>query len=197
MSLTLTQSWAVTYEGQSMAIPNKLVQTFDGEPYFRLCSTHLGTIKLLTQRTDVGKNASLAESPGIIAVRRARNIASGVLVSSAGSSKVMEGAVQQDDGAPQYKRARVVVQPRDAKVVCQVEGFGDITLRRAVNLDEAIFVPMNQADMLAMFQAIRQLGLCLKNESLGNTRTYVRSGKFAKRRGADGGEDHDDSDGGS
>lgn len=196
MTLSLAKTWELTYDGQTIPIPKKLVYCYDGEEFFKLCATHSGTVKLLTRSKAPGKNVSIANSPGIRALIKARNIASGILVPVVPkedvAAKVMEGACMIEDSAePKLKRAKPNKVPPSCLVTSQIEGYGEVVMRRAVSLDEAILVPMKEKNILALFEAILHVGIDIKKKDLGTTRSYVKSGKYAKSQPEEAHGEHD------
>jgi hypothetical protein len=195
MALTLAKTWQLGYNGQSMRIPKQLITDDSGSEYFKLCATHYSTVKLLTGCAE--KNLSIANSPGICALRKARNIASGILVpvvpKEGVAAKAMQGAcLPEKHEEPKLKRAKLVRVPEIGIVTCTIEGYGEVVMKRARELDEPILVPMNKDNILALFEAIRHVGLDIKKKDLGTTRAYVKSGLYVKSQPVEeGASEHD------
>ena len=195
MALTLAKTWQLGYNGQSMRIPQQLIVDESGTEYFKLCATHYSTVKLLTGSAE--KNLSIANSPGIRALRTARNIACGILVpvvpKGGVAAKAMQGAcMPEQPGEPKLKRARFVRVPESCIVTCTIEGYGEVVMKRAMGLDDPILVPMNKDNILALFEAIRHVGLTIKKKDLGTTRTYTKSGRYVKSQPVEeGANEHD------
>ena len=79
MALKIDTRFEVHFAGRTMVIPKGKIEHIDGQPFFKLACAHFPTIKLLTGVSSAEcKNPSAAYADGILAVKTARNEASGL-----------------------------------------------------------------------------------------------------------------------
>ncbi len=157
-----------------MVIPKGKIEYIDGQPFFKLACAHFPTIKLLTGVSSAEcKNPSIAYADGILAVKTARNVASGLTH----QASALEAAMMTDGEAPARKKHRRNVN-LDATVTFEVPHSYDlpsITCKRAVSVDEPIAVPVTEDTLQALFTTLTQIGI-----NVSPKRSYIRSGRFAK-----------------
>ena len=180
MALKLDTRFEVHFAGRTMVIPKGKVEHIDGQPFFKLACAHFPTIKLLTGVSSAEcKNPSIAYAEGILAVKTARNVASGLTH----QPSALEAAMMTDGGAPARKKPRKNINLA-ATVTFKVPNsyeLPSITCKRAVSVDEPIIVPVTEASLQALFTTLQQIGI-----SVSPKRGYIRSGRFAKASSIDG-----------
>jgi hypothetical protein len=180
MALKLDTRFEVHFAGRTMVIPKGKVEHIDGQPFFKLACAHFPTIKLLTGVSSAEcKNPSIAYADGILAVKTARNVASGLTH----QASALEAAMMSDGEAPARKKHRKI-NILDATVTFKVPHSYDlpsITCKRAVAVDEPIAVPVTEDSLQALFTTLTQIGI-----NVSTKRSYIRSGRFAKGSSIDG-----------
>ncbi len=194
MALVLCERWELNWHGFSFVLPKKYVEKVGGHTFLKICATHQPTIQVITG-AKCPNNASLANSAGFAALKKARNLASGLLC-QASAMDALDDQEEKDDQPqkkPRHSKKRGA-DPAEALVSFQVPGaeeVGMVTAKRAVFVDEAISVPMQQAELAKAFEAIKAVGA----EVDVPKRAYHRTGKFSKKKAKDESE-HDAENGG-
>jgi hypothetical protein len=178
MSLSLRTRYELTYGGVSMLVPKNLIQRHEGKDFFKVVTSHQGTIKLLAKTENINKNSTLAGAPGLQKLKEARNIASG-LVSGPSLSPIaaafMAGA--EDSSRPPKFRRKVIQAPW---VSIEVPGFEPVVLKKATSVDECLLIEMTLENLQHGFSV-----LCADGLELGVKRHYNKSGKYSKKHRPD------------
>lgn len=184
MSLALTTRHQLTFGSMSMVVPMNLVETYDGQVFFKLTATHQSTIKLIANDKDVPKNSSIAHSPGLQELKNARNLASGIIQAPSAMQAALSGSAEPKRRTSKLKHRRLVQTPT---VLVQISGFDSVELRRAVSLDESILIPMDATHIDTVFKIILAKGL-----NLSPTRPYRKTGAYSKKDKDDDDEEEDE-----
>lgn len=167
-----------------MVVPKSLVEEVDGQKFFKIKCTHFPTIKLLTGLSaSHDKNPSIAWSAGILAVKTARNVQSG-LMSLPSALQADMGTEAQPKKKPRKRGAAPVTEPTVTFKVPSDIDLPQVTTKRSVSIEENLMIPLTEECVSALFTNLTHFGIDVRTSK----RSYQRSGRFQQSNTAEPGD---------
>ncbi len=183
MSLKLMTRWELEFEGRTCTVPKHLVQHWRGKQFLKLFATHQGLVKLFSEDGKLPKNASMASSPGLLAIKRARNVASGLVPDKPSVSECL-GLVDGDHQCDKPKKPRrnsAGGRVLETTVLLDLPGHPGLEVKRAKSIEESVAVPMDEQSLVKVFKAITAIGVSIVGDKDAK-RTYIKDGAHVGAR---------------
>ena len=139
----------------------------------------------------------MASSPGLLAIKRARNVASGLISEQPTVSECLS-LVEGDRQCEKPKKPRRnsgSTRLLETTVFLDLPGHPGLEVKRAKSIDESVAVPMDEQSLAKVFKAIAAIGVSIVGEGDAK-RTYIKDGAHVgARRSKKSRTDQSDQDG--
>ena len=183
MSLKLLTRWEIEFEGRTCQVPKHLVEHWRGKHFLKFFATHQGLVKMFSEDGKIPKNASMASSPGLLAIKRARNVASGLIPDKPLVSECL-GLVEGDRQCDKPKKPRrnsASARLLETTVFLDLPGHPGLEVKRAKSIEESVAVPMDEQSLAKVFKAIAAIGVSIVGDK-DVKRTYIKDGAHVGAR---------------